>query len=195
MVGLRFLCVRKLVLVTRRSTTLTKNRKSMDATEMHFAYNEAIRQKLDHEHSVMKNRTGWHHIVQMVMFMGFYQIMIKDFPLQYTKYLLPAMGIIYAFSAIYSIWVSEKARASIFMHWNRYREKNELKWEVFSLVSGNPLPHIEASEKKQKFRNEMNLRCVDVFIDKNVPHYFMPYRFISILFIILWIVCLIGTIN
>ena len=46
----------------------------MDATEMHFAYNEAIRQKLDHEHSVMKNRTGWHHVVQMVIFMIFYQV-------------------------------------------------------------------------------------------------------------------------
>ena len=46
----------------------------MDATEMHFAYNEAIRQKFDHEHSVMKNRSGWHHVVLMVIFAEFYHI-------------------------------------------------------------------------------------------------------------------------
>ena len=167
----------------------------MDATEMHFAYNEAIRQKLDHEHSVMKNRTGWHHIVQMGMFMGFYQIMTKEFPLQYTKYLLPVMGIIYAFSALYSIWVSEKARASIFMHWNRYREKNKLEWEDFPPVSGDPFEHIKKSLDEPSIRIDMNLKCIDICIAHYVPHWFMLYKFIPILFLIIWCVCLFEVIS
>jgi len=162
----------------------------MDSIEMHFAYNEAIRQKLDHEHSVMKSRTAWHHIVQIAMFTGFYKIMSTDFPLQYTKYLLPVMGIIYAFSALYSIWVSEKARASIFMHWNRYREKHGLEWEDFPPVSGDPFEHIRKSLDDPTIRKDMNLKCTDICLAHYVPHWLMLYRFIPILFLIIWCICL-----
>ena len=112
----------------------------------HFAFNEAVRQKLDHEHSVISNRTGWHHAIQIAMFTGFYEILKSDFPLHCIKYVLPIMGILYALSAICSLWGNEKARACIFMHWNRYRMKNGLDWEDFPPVSGNPLPHIKKSE-------------------------------------------------
>lgn len=37
----------------------------------HLAFNEAVRQKLDHGHSVMNNRTGWHHVIQIGMFTVF----------------------------------------------------------------------------------------------------------------------------
>ena len=37
----------------------------------------------------------------------------------------------------------------------------------------------------------MKLKCIDIIIAKRVPHWFMLYRFIPIVFIILWIVCLI----
>ena len=162
----------------------------MEATEMYFAYNEAIRQKFDHEHSVMKNRTGWHHVVQMAMLTGFYEILTKDFPLQYPKYLLPAMGIIYAFSALYSIWVSEKARAGLFMHWNRFLKKHELAWENFSPVSGDPFDHIKKSLDDPSIRKDMKLKCIDICIAHYVPHGFMLYKFIPILFLIIWSVCL-----
>lgn len=161
-------------------------RKNMD----HFKYNEAIRAKLVHEHSVMKNRIAWHHIVQIAMFTGFYKMMSPDFPLHYIKVILPFLGIIYALSALYSIWVSEIARAGIFMHWNRHLKEYNLKWEDFPPVSGDPFELLRKSMDDLSIRKDMNLRCVDILMAHCVPHWFMLYRFIPILFIIIWCVCL-----
>lgn len=38
----------------------------------HFAFNDAVRQKLDNEHSVMSSRRGWHHAIQIGLFIGFF---------------------------------------------------------------------------------------------------------------------------
>ena len=73
----------------------------MDATEMHFAYNEAIRQKLDHEHSVMKNRTGWHHVVQVFLLTAFYNLYDSDSLLYDKIWMLTIFGAVYALSALY----------------------------------------------------------------------------------------------
>jgi hypothetical protein len=40
----------------------------------HLAFNEVVRQKLDHEHSVMNNKTGWHHVIQIGMFTVFFSL-------------------------------------------------------------------------------------------------------------------------
>ena len=124
--------------------------------DKNFDFNEAIRQKLDHEHSVMSNRTGWHHAIQIAMFVAFYTIVASNLPFHYLKISIPVLGILYALSAIYSLWISDKARSCILMHWNRFLTRNNLKWEDFPPVSGNPLPHIEKSEKDQTIRDDMN---------------------------------------
>jgi hypothetical protein len=154
--------------------------KNMDSTDKHYAYNEAIRQKLDHEHSVIKSRTDWHHIIQIAMFTGFYTIMNSEFPLHLINYILPILGIIYALSALYSIWVSEKARACIFMHWNRYLNKNGLKWEDFPPVSGDPIPHIKNCRTDLAIFIDMNLKPLDYPKAKYLSKWFMLYRFIPV---------------
>ena len=159
--------------------------------DKNYAFNEAIRQKLDHEHSVMSNRTGWHHAIQIAMFVAFYTIVALNLSFHYLKISIPVLGILYALSAIYSLWISDKARASILMHWNRFLTRNNLKWEDFPPVSGNPLPHIEKREKDQTIRDDMNLTCIDILFAKYVPHCFMLYRFIPLIFIIIWVVCFI----
>lgn len=160
--------------------------------DYHFAFNEAIRQKLDHEHSVMSHRTGWHHAIQIAMFTGFYMLLDVKHEMHFIQYALPVIGIIYALSARFSIWVSEKARACILMHWNRYRAKNDnVDWENLPPVSGDPIPFIKKSANDLTIRKDMDLDCVDLFIGRYVPHFFMLYRFIPIVFIVLWIICLI----
>ena len=163
--------------------------------DKNYAFNEAIRQKLDHEHSVMSNRTGWHHAIQIAMFVALYTIVASHLPFHFLKTAIPILGILYALSAIYSLWISDKARACILMHWNRFLTRNNLKWEDFPPVSGNPLPHIEKSEKDQTIRDDMNITCIDILIAKYVPHCFMLYRFIPLIFIIIWVVCFIEIFN
>lgn len=167
----------------------------MDATDKHFAYNEAVRQKLDHEHSVMSSRTGWHHAIQIAMFTGFYSLFDLDSSsnshlLEQLKHVLPILGIIYALSALYSLWVSERARACILMHWNRYLAENNLKWEDFPPVSGDPIPHIRNSNIDPTIAIDMKLKCYDRFLSSKCFHWFMLYKFIPILFVILWCICL-----
>lgn len=156
-----------------------------------YAYNEAVRQKLDHEHAVMSHRTGWHHAIQIAMFVAFYTIVSSNAPFRYLKIAIPVLGILYALSALYSLWISDKARACLLMHWNRFLDANNLKWEYLPPVSGNPLPHIENSEHDQSIRDDMHLNCIDILIAKHVPHWFMLYQFIPRLFIVVWVVCLI----
>lgn len=160
-----------------------------------YAFNEAVRQKLDHEHTVMSNRTGWHHAIQIAMFVGFYSIETSGHSFRLLKIVLPIIGVLYAFSAIYSLWISKQARACILMHWNRFLKQNELCWEKLPPVSGDPLPHIINSEHDQSIRDDMNLKCKDILIAKYVPHWFMLYRFIPLIFIIIWTVCFIEILN
>lgn len=162
----------------------------------HFAFNEAIRQKLDHEHSVMSSRKGWHHAVQIAMFTGFYVLMDTKHETHFIQYALPILGIVYAFSAMFSIWVSEKARACILMHWDRYRRKNcNVDWENLPPVSGDPFSHLKNSAEDPMIRKDMHLKCLDLLLGCCIPHGFMLYRFIPILFVILWTVCLIEIIS
>lgn len=160
----------------------------------HFAFNEAVRQKLDHEHSVMNNRIGWHHAIQIAMFTGFYKVVSPEFPLHHLKYILPIMGVIYASSAIYSLWVSKKARACIFMHWNRYQTACNINWEDYPPVSGDPIPHILNSKKDRTIYKDMELKRGNYFFAKYFSKWFMLYEFIPILFILLWMVCFIDVV-
>lgn len=157
--------------------------------DKNYAFNDAIRQKLDHEHSVMSNRTGWHHAIQIAMFVGFYSIETSDhFCL--LKIVLPIIGVLYAFSAIYSCGLANRL-ALVFLCIGIGTLKYELCWEKLPPVFGDPLPHIINSEHDQSIRDDMNLKCKDILIAQYVPHWFMLYRFIPLIFIIIWAVCFI----
>ena len=161
----------------------------MDATEMHFAYNEAIRQKLDHEHSVMKNRTEWHHVVQVFLLTAFYHL-YDSWALLYDKiWMLTIFGAVYALSTLYSLWISDKARSCLFMHWNRYCEENGLKWEHFPLVTGDPLPLIRGIKYDPSIFNDMNLKWYDLFLANKFLGWLKLYKFMPILFLVIWIIC------
>lgn len=168
----------------------------MDSTNGHYAYNEGIRQELHHEHSVMNSRTGWHHVIQIAMFTAFYKIADQTYPssLFLMKLFLPIIGIFYAMSALYSLWVSEKARACILMHWNRYQAANNIKWENYPPVTGDPFSHIRDSEEDEVKRKDMGLTKKDFKIVKKIPHWFMLYNFIPYIFMFLWTLCLINII-
>ena len=168
----------------------------MDEIERHYAYNEGVRQELHHEHSVMNSRTGWHHVIQIAMFTAFYKIVDQTYPspLFLMKIILPIIGVIYAKSALYSLWVSEKARACILMHWNRYQVANNIEWEKFPLVTGDPFSHIRDSEEDEVQQLDMGLTKRDFKIAKKIPHWFMLYNFIPYVFLLLWASCLINII-
>jgi hypothetical protein len=162
----------------------------------HLAYNEAIREELHHEHSVMNHRTGWHHVIQIAMFTAFYKLAEKTYPdpLFLIKLFLPIIGIVFAKSGLYSIWVTEKARACILMHWNRYRDTYKMRWEDYPPVTGDPFSHIKDSIEDPVKRKDMRLTNRDMKIAQKVPHRFMLYNFIPYVFIVLWTFCFLNVI-
>lgn len=166
----------------------------MDATDRHSAYNRAINQELHHEHDVIKSRMGWHNVIQLGMFTAFFGIVNQTFPapLFLMKLIIPIVGIAFAASALFSLWVSKMARACILMHWNWYRTSNDIKWENYPPVTGDPFSHIKDCEEDEDKRIDMGLTSKDQKIAKHTPHWFMLYNFIPHVFIFLWVVCLIN---
>jgi len=76
------------------------------------------------------------------------------------------------------------------MHWNRYQVDNNIKWENYPPVTGDPFSHIRDSEEDVVKRKDMGLTEKDLRIAKKIPHWFMLYNFIPYVFMLLWAACL-----
>lgn len=166
-------------------------------------YHNIIRQMIKNEDEVRNQRTNWFLIIQGFLIAGLCSLCEKSDP-GLLSLLISCIGLLVSFSFMYAAWRSTKAVTMAIVCWKLFLKDNKkvlCDYPPINLITKEIISHktdiddddIGASEWNKKIFNRMYKGQIS-YIDKKINglEFLLPYRFLPVVFMVLWIVIIIA---